>query len=390
MEPIRNLFQLKICFPEMGKYLFIVTLGLISTVQTWAQVVPSDLPVPGQRLSYVSYTESGRLDLEAEGRGVNWDFSYLQAPYQKEVSIEPASSGRKSAEFADSDLVLKEVNGYEVYLQQSENNLIEVGRTGGFWMMDDVENMILYDVKPVVKRAGLSFGQSYSDKSSFTIEWSKQDLARMKNSNIPVAFDSIKYEVSVINEVTADGTGQLILPLSIHQVIRLKHEIELTITPFIKTRLGWRKYNEGSDKGISSVLPVGIYHLQRYEFWTESETLPVMYIDVIDDSFSVRYIVSDASIPKVKVYNTNKDVLAFPNPTYGEIEIQLINLPPGIYKLEIDNIFGQSLHTRTFDVNHTRKIKTDLSFLSRGTYLYSIIDSKGNKVATKRVVIITP
>lgn len=374
----------------MGRYLLIVTFGLTSTFQLWTQVVPSEPPVPGQRLSYVSYTVGGELDLETEGQGVNWDFTYLQAPFQKEVSVEPASSGINSTDFIDADLVLKEVNGYEVYLQQAGNNLMEAGRTGGFWMMDDVDHLIQYDVKPVIKKAGLSFGQSYTDKSSFSIEWSKQDLSRMKTSNIPVAFDSIKYEVSINRRITADGTGQLILPLSMHQVLRLKHEIELSITPFIKTSLGWRNYNEESDIEIDTKLPSGNFHFNRYEFWTESEPLPVMCVDIIDGSYLVSYIVFDASIPKIKVYNDRKDVLAFPNPTYGEIEIQLINLPPGSYKLEIDNIFGQSLHMETFDVNHTRKIKTDLSFLSRGTYLYSIIDNKGNKVATKRVVIITP
>ncbi len=362
----------------------------ISCTSLCAQTVSSLELFPGQKISYVTYTESGRLDLDIEGEDVTWDFSYLQAPYQKEVSIEPAINGQRSRDFPDADLVLKEVNGYERYLQQSGNNLIEIGRTGGYWFLEDVDQLIKYEVKPIIRKSGMNYGQSYSDRSSFTIDLSRADLARLRSTNIPAAFDSLRYEVSVINEISADGVGQLILPLSFYEVIRLRHEIEMTITPYIKSKLGWRNYNENNDPDLLPIIPTGIFHFSRYEYWSETASMAVMSVDVIGDSFTARYVASDPSIPKVKVYNQSKDVLAFPNPTYGEIEIQLINLPPGRYTLEIDNIFGQSLHKEEFNVNHTRKMKTDLSFLSRGTYLYSIIDSRGNKIATKRVVIITP
>jgi len=51
---------------------------------------------------------------------------------------------------------------------------------------------------------------------------------------------------------------------------------------------------------------------------------------------------------------------------------------------------NKKLYNEEFMVGYNREIHTDLSFLSKGTYIYNIIDDKGNKITTKRVVIITP
>ena len=370
--------------------LLIWIFNLCGVVLLSSQSIPNEFPKIGSGISYVNYSEQGGLEIDIIGRGLTWDLSYLEAPYQKEVSIEPASSGRLSTFFPNADIVLKQVNGYEEYFQLSGNNMLEVGRSSGFWALDEINSKIIYSVKPVIKRGGLVYGQNYNDNSEFSLEYGMEDYKNNMTMPTPGAFDSLRYDVKIEREISADGAGQLILPLSIHNVLKLKVEVTMTVTPYIKSPFGWRTYNPNSDPPLPSSIQTGIHRFKSYEFWSESHPLPVMVVEQLDRSFNVKYMVSDSKIPKISVYNKRKDILAFPNPTFGDIEIQLINLPAGNYQLEINNIFGQKLFSESYSVNHSRRIKTDLSFLSRGTYLYSIIDAKGNKISTKRVVIITP
>ena len=184
----------------------------------------------------------------------------------------------------------------------------------------------------------------------------------------------------------------MVLPQSIFDVIRIKQEIEVVINVFTKGRLGWQEFGTIiSQDGNNSDLVQGTFHIEVFEYWSEDHTFPVLSVERNEQgSTYVKYKVTDSNIPMIKVYGGRKDVMAFPNPTYGDIEFQLVNLPPGSYTLQIYNIVSKPLHTSTYTVDRSRKIRTDLSFLSKGTYLYSIIDPQGNKVVTKRVMIITP
>ena len=356
------------------------------------QNVSSKTPRIGENISYVTYSEEGYFDIENAGDGVIWDFAFFKLPYQKEITIEEKVSGRYSSLFPEADFILKEANDLEVYYKLSGNDILELGRTGGFWYLNHINKLILYSTNPIVRKSGLSYGQSYSDKSNFTLSLSIHEIPQYFDLQIPLVTDSVRYEVEIIREVTADGRGQLILPQSFYDVIRVKQEIEVVINTYAKGRMGWQELGTSlsfDDNG--GALLQGTFHLETYEYWSEDHSFPVLVIEKLDDfSNNIKYLVTDSNIPMIKVHGKKKDVLAYPNPTYGEIEFQLVNLPTGDYELQIYNIVSKPIYADIFSVNQSRKIKTDLSFLSKGTYLYSIIDPQGNKIVTKRVMIITP
>jgi hypothetical protein len=357
-----------------------------------AQKVPDQSPLPGNTKAYITFNTDSYLDVNTTGKQSIWDYAYLQAPYQNEIIISAAGKGTRFNSILDADYVIRGVNNQIVYYKKSNKDILELGRKGGFWLMEDLDKTIDYDTNPIIKKGGLKFGESYVDRSNFNLHLRIDEVSAAVKGNLPLISDSIRYEVTVERTVTADGVGQLILPHSIYDAIRVKSEIHLSIKAYIKESLGWKEWN-GSILSSSnpSSIPQGEFDMTQYEFWSEDQELPVLSIERQNSGdYVVNYLAVNSNIPKVKVEGQKKDVLAHPNPTYGEIEFQLVSLPPGVYELKVYNIVGKPIHSSSHRVGQSRKIRTDLSFLSKGTYLYSILDPQGNKITTKRVMIITP
>ena len=110
-----------------------------------------------------------------------------------------------------------------------------------------------------------------------------------------------------------------------------------------------------------------------------------------DTVTTIQYKANNINTSNLLLKPGKQDVMAYPNPTFGEVKFELLNFSPGDYRIEIYNIIGKKLWSTGFSIDHSiRSIKENFSFLKKGTYLYSIIDSRGRKIATKRLVIITP
>ena len=77
----------------------------------------------------------------------------------------------------------------------------------------------------------------------------------------------------------------------------------------------------------------------------------------------------------------------FPNPSHGQITVQLNQKPGADYKLRLSNIIGQEIRTIALKPELTAAgLPLDLSDLHTGVYLYSLLVD-GKVVATKRLVL---
>jgi len=82
-------------------------------------------------------------------------------------------------------------------------------------------------------------------------------------------------------------------------------------------------------------------------------------------------------------------ITAFPNPSFGNVSIQMVNYPLGEYRMKVYNVVGKELWAESFLLRSNRVFKADLLHLSKGTYLYSIFDKNGKKLVTKRIAILS-
>jgi len=124
------------------------------------------------------------------------------------------------------------------------------------------------------------------------------------------------------------------------------------------------------------------------------EPIAVVTVDpVTDDPVTVRYKANMVNNPTSPVGYFDKgkaDIFAYPNPAINDVRFDFINLPTDTYDLKIYNILGMDVFSQQYTITGSRTIKMDLSRMRKGTYLYSLLDSRGKPVTTKRLVIIKP
>ncbi|MFT5801658.1 MAG: hypothetical protein ACI956_001467, partial [Nonlabens sp.] len=111
------------------------------------------------------------------------------------------------------------------------------------------------------------------------------------------------------------------------------------------------------------------------------------------DPITVRYKSGMIDDPTSSVNYIDKgkaDIFAYPNPAINDVRFDFINLPTDTYDLKIYNILGVEVYSQKYNIANRRTIKMDLSYMRKGTYLYSLVDSKGKPVTTKRLVVMKP
>jgi hypothetical protein len=115
---------------------------------------------------------------------------------------------------------------------------------------------------------------------------------------------------------------------------------------------------------------------------------PLLSYNVIDDEIkNIAFQENEVSPLSINFNYDEGEIIAWPNPTIGPITLQVFNYPYDEYKLEIYNIVGKKIFTKSFNPSDGRTLNVDLSILKKGTYIYSIFDGKGKKLLTKRIGI---
>ena len=68
-----------------------------------------------------------------------------------------------------------------------------------------------------------------------------------------------------------------------------------------------------------------------------------------------------------------------------------MNVPSGKYDLKIYNILGVEVWSQNYQFqNATDTVLLDVSDFKKGTYLYSLVNQKGKRIATRRLIILRP
>jgi len=83
-------------------------------------------------------------------------------------------------------------------------------------------------------------------------------------------------------------------------------------------------------------------------------------------------------------------IRAYPNPATEWVRFECTNLPQEQYTLKIYNIIGKLVWKESYALSGNKSIKLDLDDFKKGTYLYSLVDEKGNVIGTKRLVVVKP
>ncbi|NBB89240.1 MAG: hypothetical protein GVX96_05590, partial [Bacteroidetes bacterium] len=127
-----------------------------------------------------------------------------------------------------------------------------------------------------------------------------------------------------------------------------------------------------------------------YNFFNDVEIEPiaVVNVDEEDNPISIEYIADEVTTSVPDMRKTDMSVIAAPNPGIGILEFRFEGAPADRYTVKIRNLVGQQLWKEDIYVDGKGRLPADLTHLNRGTYFYTVFDSSGNPLMTRRVVFI--
>lgn len=376
------------------KYFAIAFMVLPFCISAQVTIDNSIFPVPGDTLRTVTTFNFSGFDKEVVGGNNAWNFTTGGGGVLSENFYSEPEEGMAADLFPDADL-LDNSSMQEIYYKSFNNKIVEIGRSG----LDPVLNLIDLtfenDGESILRRAPMSFGDAFSNESSFFI---KADAAVLPDSilgDLAASVDSLRLLVETGHEDEVDAWGTVSLPNGeTYDVIRIRRVTTTNVVLGAKIIiLGWVDVDPnnplfGSLGEFLSLL--GESTNVSYSFFANNnkEIIASFTEDADSNLVSMTYK-GDMTTSIAKINLKEEDLLTYPNPTYGNVTFQLINMPHDDYKVVVYNILGKQLWSS--EINFLEgKLNADLYHLRKGTYFYSILNGKGQKVTTRRLMIMTP
>ena len=347
-------------------------------------------PIEGDTLSTIIDNGLESLDLESAGANQYWDFSMLDAAFMQELIFKNAEDGVYFDQFPSAELFAATVNGDEVYYKANSSTMTEMGRSTENPFGDAFEVFIEFEDAALYRRAPFSYGDDFESSSKSSITFAGTELPDSLVATLPIVPDSVRISIQETRFDTIDAWGKILLPGGEFDVLRERTHIVRVTGISALTFLGWIEIDPATLGEIGGFL--GETNLYRYNFYTNDFKELAATVNLDDDGLatSVEYAALGIILSSGVIRPDQKEVVSYPNPSYGEVKFQFVNLGKGPYRIEIRNIIGKKLLTETYSLNDDNLVTMNLNHLDKGTYIYSIYDDKGQKVLTKRIVIIKP
>lgn len=381
-------------FAVMSNYFFALLLSFLVVVidsdMAIGQVVLDhrSFPIAGDTILFRTDNAPENIDLLRPGKDRKWNFAQLSSIYTYPVIVSDLYSSKRS--LPNVYLNIQYGKGSEVYVQKTANGLLETGGIDS----EIIPNIALaYEVFGVstYRPSRLTYDKSFSEEYTRRIVINANELAlsgvRIKNNSS----DSIRIDVKTKANTKADATGLAYFKTYSSSVLRVRTDIVESIQLYEKSNGAWVKINRSKMAfELNTMLPERRSY-SFYDYFSDISILPLVHL-VQDESGNLLradYQVDIMENPLFLISDV-QNIVAYPNPTFGDIRFELVNYPTGKYRVEVYNIIGKKLWTKSYNVDNAKVIKENFSFLKKGTYLYSIFDSNENKLATKRIAIITP
>jgi len=369
---------------------FAIMLVSVSYLEAQITVENNTLPSVGDTLrTYIDPNPD--VDFDATPvEGGEWFFNNLSAPTIIETIFLDPSAGSSSS-FPSADAVTITPVGTEFYYEFDENGMRELGffgqdPIGGFLEVDGVYSQALS-----LRRTPMVHGSDFSQQTGLFFPIPLSLIPDSLLEGLPVQPDSLRLNISVQRRDSVDAWGTLEVNQTVFDVLR-ERRIEIrrvgveALLPFV----GWLDVTAA----VENLLPgggIGVPDtLVSYTFFNDEEKEPIAVVNVDDSNnpISIEYIAVDQTTSTTYPFQKNLSVTASPNPGIGLLEFRFKGAAADRYKIKVRNIVGQPLWEDEVYIDGKGRLSANLTHLNRGTYFYTIFDSKGNPLLTQRVVFI--
>ena len=322
-----------------------------------------------------------------------WDYSSLSSGTLGENEVLEASEGEGFDDFPGADLVVKLGLQAENFLIRNEETVGLIGFSGGDFGGNLFDVPIKYSEPYIIQRAPLNYEDEDIFITTLFAPAAREDIPDTLISQIPdaIVFDSIRLRIDIEQSSDVDAWGTMHIPGASYEVLR-ENKFELRETK-IEVKLGFIGWSDISSL-IEDLIPgvLGLDTIQYHYFFAEGINSPIAILQMDGDGepVSVDYKYEGIVTATYKLSRDQPDFVAYPNPAVHKITLSSTNIPDGGYTVRIFNLLGQDAYREVHKFKGQEVIDINVAFLKRGSYFYSILDSKGKPFKTKRLVIIRP
>ena len=333
------------------------------------------------------------------GGSQTWDFTALKANVLRKTAVRPVTEGANSADFPAANLIFKSLNGNvagtEQYMKSSTSKIEYIGYSGNAPANLGFKVNAVFNPSEILRRAPMKFFDNSVTNSALNITFPASIipdslLGGFKPDSIRINFKSNRVDL-------VDAWGKMNIPNGSFDVLREKR------TNFTDTKIevklpivGWfdaTSFLGGGAGGASFGKDTTVqYH---YFSNTAKEPIAVVSVDPLknDSVLTVTFKPINIKITDINEILDVADVNSlslYPNPAVNEVNIKVSDVPTGNYNLVVYNILGRQIMRKSYYINGNTVIKEDVTALPKGNFLFSLSNSSGKIINTKRLLIIRP
>ena len=311
------------------KYIFFLALlGGLPALRAQITLTDSYFPEIGDSLLTNQAPDAMLADItfQAPGEDLSWDFGYPEARFVYTEVLEPVVG---DTVFTTADSRLSSAAFRYEYYQSTPTEYNLVGLVGSLPFFRDLVLSTPLSPPRTVRRAGITYGDSFEDTSVRTITLSVDSLpAEVRNSSVGAtlaSFDSIRVTSTSVRQDLVDAWGTLLLEGYAYEVLREKRVEQMETRLAVKSGTG--PYLDVTSIALQADPSYSKYLGPQpvegtYYFWAQSIKEPVVEIEFDADEAPTTFLYKrDGLGTSVRPDPSVTEVAVFPNPAPGEFRL---------------------------------------------------------------------
>lgn len=330
------------------------------------------------------------INLGNAGGNKFWDFSSLSSGMgrKKKLSHNNPNVNPPNIEY---DFVIEEEGEIFRFYKRLNSALFEIAVQQPHPLNSGFEVLSKYQTPKLICYAEMKYEDDKTTNALIYYTLPGNNIPSLIQKKLPITADSIRIKVEEVQDMHTDAWGSVRLSYDNFDVLRQALTISRTTTAEVYSAGKWSRINDYILDPNQNIL--GKRSDSYYIFYANDAKEPIAKVKV-GASQQPLYAEFKGSTRLGSLININTGERAFilsPNPSFGNVKLELVNTELGEYTFEIYNVIGKRLWKDELLVNRKfTSYKFDFSFLGKGTYLWALTNSQGVRITTKRLVIITP
>ncbi len=373
-------------------------LFLLSSCALSAQITLNDsyLPQIGDTL-FISFADSlATVDLIGVGGPHNWDFSQLSAVGSAERVVEALDLNTEDAIFATADFKIQVTPFSTNYYQRTGNVLNLIGNRGQTAFIPNFSLDTPFNPPYLDRKAPLSLFDQEQSTSNILVAFAVDSLPQAIldiGGAILNSFDSLRFNTVINRNDLVDAHGTLTVDGVSYPVLRERRAEERMVR--IEAKLGFLPWADITALIVSGVPQIGELinaenSIVTYQFWSNDNVEPIATVVTEGDGTTIR----DINFKTNRLPSSVQDdfllasqIKMYPNPAQSTVTFEAQGLQRGAYTLQLNNVLGRQVLRQQIESSGELNTQLDISHLPSGIYLYSLVNSRGRILATKRLLV---